>query len=71
MMNTKKFYPIQVRGLSWIGGLVNEALPWELTGLMFIWAGEGSEAGEDYVEFLRELSISCRANNLEKLSVRS
>lgn len=23
-----------------------------------------TEAGEDYVEFLRELSISCRANNL-------
>ena len=45
-------------------GLVNEALALGVDRINVDLEQVSSEAGEDYVEFLRELSISCRANNL-------
>ena len=47
-----------------IEGLVNEALSLGVDGINVDFEQVPGDAGEDYIEFLRELSIPCRANGL-------
>lgn len=47
-----------------IEGLINEALSLGVDGINVDFEQVPGDAGEDYIEFLRELSISCRANGL-------
>ncbi|HJC22908.1 MAG TPA: SH3 domain-containing protein [Candidatus Eisenbergiella merdavium] len=47
-----------------IEGLVNEALALGVEGINVDFEQVPGDAGEDYIEFLRELSIPCRANGL-------
>ena len=47
-----------------IGGLVEEALSLGVDGINVDFEQVPEDAGEDYIEFLRELSIPCRANGL-------
>ena len=48
-----------------IEGLINEALSLGVDGINVDFEQVPGDAGEDYIEFLRELSIPCRANGLE------
>lgn len=63
-VNTKEILSYTSKRAKLIEGLVNEALALGVDGINVDLEQVSSEAGEDYVEFLRELSISCRANNL-------
>lgn len=47
-----------------IEGLINEALSLGVDGINVDFEQVPGDAGEDYIEFLRELSIPCRANGL-------
>lgn len=47
-----------------IGGLMQEALALGLDGINVDFESLSSETGEHFVQFLRELSIPCRANGL-------
>ena len=47
-----------------IEGLINEALFLGVDGINVDFEQVPGDAGEDYIEFLRELSIPCRANGL-------
>ncbi|HJA92526.1 MAG TPA: SH3 domain-containing protein [Candidatus Eisenbergiella merdipullorum] len=47
-----------------IEGLINEALSLGVDGINVDLEQVPSDAGEDYIEFIRELSIPCRANGL-------
>lgn len=47
-----------------IEGLVNEALTYDLDGINVDFEEISMDAGEHFVEFIRELSIPCRANGL-------
>ena len=47
-----------------IEGLISEALALGVDGINVDLEQVPSDAGEHYIEFIRELSISCRANNL-------
>ena len=47
-----------------IEGLINEALSLGVDGINVDFEQVPGDAGEDYIDFLRELSISCRANGL-------
>ena len=47
-----------------IEGLVNEALSLGVDGINVDFEQVPGDAGEDYIEFIRELSIPCRANGL-------
>ena len=63
-VNTKEILSYTSKRANLISGLVNEALALGVDGINVDLEQVSTEAGEDYVEFLRELSISCRANNL-------
>ena len=47
-----------------INGLITEALEYQLDGINIDFEEISADAGEDFVEFIRELSIPCRANGL-------
>lgn len=47
-----------------IGNLVSEALSWGLDGINIDFESVPEAAGDAYIEFLRELSVQCRANAL-------
>lgn len=47
-----------------IGQLIPSVLSYGIDGINVDFEQVPAEAGEDYVEFIRELSIACRANNL-------
>lgn len=47
-----------------ISGLLNQAKTFSLDGINIDFEQVPMEAGEDYIEFIRELSIACRQNNL-------
>lgn len=63
-VNTKQILSYTSKRAKLIEGLVKEALALGVDGINVDLEQVSSDAGEDYVEFLRELSISCRANNL-------
>lgn len=63
-VNTKEILSYTSKRAKLIEGLVNEALALGVDGINVDLEQVSSDAGEDYVEFLRELSIACRANNL-------
>lgn len=63
-VNTKQILSYTSKRVKLIEGLVKEALALGVDGINVDLEQVSSDAGEDYVEFLRELSISCRANNL-------
>ena len=57
-------FPIPAGRQKLIGGLVEEALSLGADGINVDFEQVPEDAGEDYIEFLRELSIPCRANGL-------
>lgn len=63
-VNTKEILSYTSKRAKLIEGLVNEALALGVDGINVDLEQVSSDAGKDYVEFLRELSIACRANNL-------
>lgn len=47
-----------------IQGLVNTAIEFNLDGINVDFESISTETGENYIEFIRELSIACRANGI-------
>ncbi len=47
-----------------IDNLINTALEYELDGLNIDFENISTDAGEGFIEFIRELSIQCRANGI-------
>lgn len=47
-----------------IQGLVNTAIEYNLNGINIDFESISTETGENYIEFIRELSIPCRANGI-------
>lgn len=47
-----------------INNLINEVLTYQIDGINIDFETVSKEAGEDFIQFIRELSIACRANGI-------
>lgn len=47
-----------------VAGLVEEIKAYQIDGLNVDFENVPQEAGQDYIQFIRELSVACRANNI-------